>query len=490
MQSYIPSGYILRTPNRLEKTPNEWVGISQRFDDNLFYFKEYPSDDALKVAPQGFKFDSYQNWLGPKLPYVPELEFNNIYSYLGDFEVHSDCHLDLRLKNHSKDTDYELVGKLPEGLNFINGILSGKVTQTSELIRIKIKAQDNLKVHEREFYLRFYENKVARPSFVKDNYIQLGFGKNMVEYDRTQPFIRYISPDLLKKKTTDLPFQYAVQLAHHLIDQAEEKGKEPILFASGGIDSQCMIQAFVASQRKFRVVFMKDTNGMNQEDFHFFQDYSKRFNFTYELYDMDYIDFIANYRYLPMALKYRFNNPEYGLLLQLMEQFDGFYVYAGRPCSVNQSMNGYRVLGLAVDETWSKARYLERNDRQGCPEFLSGSLELLLSFLNRPILSQLDEKNERWYYRHKLELLRQSGFDITCAPPTKLTGFERGKELMELKGAGDIWIEHRQPLKLFFANPCCRATNRLDDSEGLGFKMYPDGFSWDYFQKEDIGQFH
>ena len=61
---------------------------------------------------------------------------------------------------------------------------------------------------------------------------------------------------------------------------------------------------------------------------------------------------------------------------------------------------------------------------------------------------------------------------------------------MERNNLGDIWIEHRQPLKLFFPNPCCRATNKLDGLGGLGFKAYPDGFSWEYFQKENIGQFH
>lgn len=243
---------------------------------------------------------------------------------------------------------------------------------------------------------------------------------------------------------------------------------------------------------------MKDINGVNAADISACTKFLKaigRLN-KLEILETDFVKFISNYEYLKTAFKYRHNNPEYGLLLSLMDQYSGFYVFAGRPIALNQSECGHKVLGLAGDETWSKARYMEREQKSGCSEFLSYTPELLYSFMNSPFMATFNPLTSRWYYRHKLEMLKQSGFETRYAPPHKMTGFEKLRDFFnEGEFANEIWTKHRFPLKLFFPNPPFRKVQQVEngaiiqsDSELL--KTNADGFSWRYLQKEKIEDFH
>ncbi|MBC7465557.1 MAG: hypothetical protein H7256_06150 [Bdellovibrio sp.] len=91
---------------------------------------------------------------------------------------------------------------------------------------------------------------------------------------------------------------------------------------------------------------------------------------------------------------------------------------SGRPISIGQADSGQQVVGLAADETYSRARFLERTGQSACPEFLIYNRELLQSFLNTDF-----------------------------APPVKLTGFENlYKHFQETEFGNEIWLHHRGPL--------------------------------------------
>ena len=139
---------------------------------------------------------------------------------------------------------------------------------------------------------------------------------------------------------------------------------------------------------------------------------------------------------------------------------------------------------------------MERNFKQGCAEFLSYTPELVYSFLNTPYMRNFDYQRKRWYYRHKVEMLGSAGFDVSNAYRTKLTGFEDLWKFFDMSNIYEnLWIKHRHPLKHFFPNAPFRNAMEYNGGHVISpkiplIKSYEDGFSWNYLQKESIGDFH
>lgn len=414
------------------------------------------------------------------------------YKYLGDHPKGEDLTFDLRLKN-DHGYQYQLNSELPPGLIFSDGILSGSAKNSTPIVDILLKALHlkNNTSQQRRFQVRFFDGCNHARSFLDKDYIHIGYGPNMIDYDPNLIYYRNFSLSDIRALS---PMEEAKIAAQKIATAAN--GKEIQLFVSGGIDSQCMVQSFVLANVPFQAVLMVDKNGVNSDDVHFSRLFFKKKNLPLKEIEVDYISYIKNYEYIDLAMAYRFNNPEYGILLSLMKERPNIFpVYAGRPISVSMNEEKtHQVVGLAVDETWSRSRFLERERREGCPEFLIYTPELMLSCLETNYAKKLP-LGQKWNYDDKVKLLESAGFDIDLAPPEKYTGFEKMSEFFKEDSMGnDIWLHHRGPLKLRFKNAKLRNAIPINPGEQLYdqelLKSYEDGFSYQYLHKYDIKKYH
>lgn len=418
--------------------------------------------------------------------------FKRSYEYLGDFRVNEALSIDLSLIQSSSGDRYWIEGDLPLGLVFSDGQLRGTPREPTPILRFTVHAQSVSNAFSKTYMLRCFEGQNKARTFTANDYIRVGFGESLVDYDPYQTYYRLVPAAL--PQVTGTPFEHAKLAAKKIYAQAASK---PVtLMVSGGIDSQCMMQAFAAAKVPFRAIFMRDKNNVNSLDADSVIRFSQKMNIPLHIFDEDFIGYIKSYSYLPMAFKYRFNNPEYGLLLSLMDRFPEAYpVYAGRPISISSGLKGERVLGLCGDETWSKARYLERNHREGAVEFLIHTPELMASFLQMKTALGFPSGGQ-WSYHNKLALLKEGGFDISLAPPVKATGFEDLFDRFPQTPFGnEIWTMHRAPLKSLFPHPPERNGILLKEGaladDGMSVRRdFQDGFSFAYLMKNHCGQFH
>ena len=436
------------------------------------------------------------NFLSEKKIYSEDCQFPKDkwqieYRYLGDFEINTPLNFKLHINEHTEKLVYKCKSQLPKGLFFEKGILTGTLLEPSDIINIEISVQSENTAIETCYMLRFFENKNDAQSFLDQNYLKIGYGPKLIDYDPNEIYYRLIGAESLKTSAMS-PVEAAIDAAKKIHKQAN--GKKIFLCISGGIDSQVMVQSFIAAKIDFEAVLMVDVNNCNLDDVTHARIFTSKLNVKLNEIKFDYVDFIKNYKYVDMARKYRFNNPEYGILLSLMENLNGYCVYAGRPISVSKSADQQQVLGLAVDETWSRARYLERTKKIGCPEFLIYTPELVLSFLNTDYAKNFSLK-EDWDYSSKLKLLSNAGFDTSLAPPIKFTGFENiYKFFNETPLGNEVWLHHRAPLKIRFPNAKYRNAMKifngsLQPDEKI-IKTYEDGFSFNYLKKNQITSFH
>ena len=436
------------------------------------------------------KFLSEKKILSQKCLF-PKDDWQIEYRYLGDFEINTPVNFKLHINDHNEKLIYNCKSTLPKGLSFANGFLTGTLVEPSNIINIEITVELENKKLETCYMIRFFENVNEANSFLDRNYLKIGYGPKLIDYDANEIYYRLVDPASVKL-TAQKPLEAAADAAKKIYMQAN--GKKIFLCISGGIDSQVMVQSFIAAKIDFQAVLMVDVNNCNLDDVTHARLFTSKFNIKLKEINFDYVDFIKNYKYVEMSRRYRFNNPEYGILLSLMEMLDGYCVYAGRPISVSKSVDNQQVLGLAVDETWSRARYLERTGKIGCPEFLIYTPELVLSFLNTNYAKNFS-LNEDWDYSSKLRLLSDAGFDISMAPPIKFTGFENiYKFFKETDLGNEIWLHHRAPLKIRFPNSMYRNAIKISNgslaTEEKIIKTYEDGFSFNYLKKNAITSFH
>ena len=265
------------------------------------------------------------------------------YAYLGDYRLGERVEISINLNlSGSKDHSLNLVSRLPKGLTFTNGKLQGTIEKVSGLEVIEFEIKINNLYYKKKYYIKTYYNRIFNKSFVYKDFIDIGYNSSYYEYRPNGIYYRNLKRKALKFST---PIEEAKKAARIIYEKAN--GKEIILFTSGGIDSQCMIQAFVFAKVPFKAVIMKDKSGVNYQDvsnnYQFFKENNILDNL--EIFEVDFLDFITCYKYLDYAFSYRHNNPEYGLLLHLMDKYDGFYVFSGRPVYISHHPSGKKVIG-------------------------------------------------------------------------------------------------------------------------------------------------
>lgn len=219
-------------------------------------------------------------------------------------------------------------------------------------------------------------------------------------------------------------FHEAVEAAHQI--GAQHQGKKIALCLSGGIDSECLLRAFLQARVSFEIYFMRFNNELNLFDIKTNIALCSSLGLSFKFIDLDIVRFFESSQHMKYAEKYRCQSPQIAAHLWLLDQLDAIPVLSGNPFARATLGENSFFIGLPGDLHCAYFRYFEKNQRNGVPWFFIYTPELCAAFLRTPTTQQFGSSGqgpEAFSYLHKCRSYQEAGFK---APPreNKYTGFE------------------------------------------------------------------
>jgi hypothetical protein len=195
------------------------------------------------------------------------------------------------------------------------------------------------------------------------------------------------------------------------------------IFATGGVDSQAVIQMWRKSGHKFNVVSVRYNNNLNEHDLTTLREFSKQFNFDVRYIDFDIIDFLEN-RLEEYVLKYQCRSPQICAHMAISELVpEGTVIFSG---NIPQGGRMEFVVDLLPLYTY---RDISRSTL--IPFFLMEDKDIAGAYLRENIKITKPYSGVS-QYENKCKLYNH--FGLTVIPQEdKLTGFEKLKEYYESK---------------------------------------------------------
>lgn len=269
------------------------------------------------------------------------------------------------------------------------------------------------------------------------------------------------------------PIQEAACAARLIFESAKSIGQPIWLCMSGGIDSECMAQAFLAAQVPFQVAIMKFHSHLNDFDIEDAIDFCTKNALSFRLFDFDIIDFLENGDLLEVARKYRCRSPQIAAHLKFLDGIPGYPVLSWNVSSffwTDQSKSKLQI-ALPNELYFAYHRYFDLESRPGVGFFFLYTPGLFYSFFHTPtmqdILFQYGEmKGTAASYQAKCQIYQQGGFAVQPRAD-KFTGFESVKKYYMEKLNSDEGIFNRlfrHPLELLYPDPpqfYCRLSSRF-----------------------------
>jgi len=284
--------------------------------------------------------------------------------------------------------------------------------------------------------------------------------------------IRYTTTNLNINFFSSLSFdesslkQYRIEAALHC---AETLGEKPALTLSGGIDSQCMVQAFKDADLKFDVYTLVFKNNLNKQDVDSARNYCNTLGIKLNEIELDVVSFLTreNYEY---GLKYKSASPQFNTHYKMYDIIADMG-YSG-VCSggnyIRRNKNTYGINFKRNELNFINYSLVSGFPCQGSflnfyPNLswalclLTQDYDLEFEILNKSpkYFNESDKsKIEKNVYQNKLISYRKAGFNI-IPQDKKYTGFEFVKKYFE-KLTGDGWTfekRFRSPLEQLYKPP-------------------------------------
>ncbi|MBC7465561.1 MAG: hypothetical protein H7256_06170 [Bdellovibrio sp.] len=254
------------------------------------------------------------------------------------------------------------------------------------------------------------------------------------------------------------PMMESVSAAQSIYNQ--NPNKKLNLLLSGGIDSECMAQAFIAAKVPFQATFMRFKNNMNAFDIQTNIDFCQRNNIKYSFVDLDIIEFLESGEYLKVSNKYECQSPQLAAHLWLLDQVEGIPILGGNPMAPIWKKDHWFFIGAPGELHSTYFKYFLENNRLGVPFFFLYTPELIASFFSLPIMKsclQKEVNSESDYtYEHKCQSYIQGGFNVQPRHD-KFTGFELVRKHYDEREGTQHGIAFnrlfREPLEKLFPFP-------------------------------------
>ena len=257
---------------------------------------------------------------------------------------------------------------------------------------------------------------------------------------------------------------------------AETLGDNPALCFSGGIDSQCMLQAWTEANLKFDTIILVFNDELNKQDSEHAKMYCDKNNIKYKELNFDIITFLTRDNY-SVSEKYHSISPHFNTHYRMAELLKDMG-YTGVCCGglAPQKQNKYygknfdqvpfhfvkiqKELGINFQGSflsfypelaWAIA--LQCDEYTGIP--LDGSSTQFREW-------ELEKQANAIRYEQKIKSYKHAGFNI-IPQDQKYTGFELVKKYFE-KMTGDGWTFERR-----FRYPIARAFSK--DAHSYKFNL-------------------
>lgn len=229
-----------------------------------------------------------------------------------------------------------------------------------------------------------------------------------------------------------------IDIAVDAVKRITERYPPPYtLFASGGVDSQACIYAWIKSGVEFKVVFVKYENNFNEHDFAELQAFREKYNFDLTILNFDVIPFLTK-DLEKYVLQYNCISPMICTHFAMSEMIeDGTVIFSG-------AANGSFMFNLSLVET-SWVNYTLSSKRNIIGNFFGiEDPELTFAFVdsyqhirrqieNDPNTDKSIEMHGRRVYQYQIKCLayQQCGFPV-IPQEIKLTGFEKIKDYCDI----------------------------------------------------------
>jgi hypothetical protein len=229
-----------------------------------------------------------------------------------------------------------------------------------------------------------------------------------------------------------------IDIAVDAVKRITERYPPPYtLFASGGVDSQSCIYAWIKSGVEFKVVFVKYENQFNEHDFTELQTFKEKYNFDLEILNFDVIPFLTT-DLEKYVLQYACISPMICTHFAMSEMIDyGTVVFSG-------TLSGsYSSKLMMMDTAWLNYTIASKRNIIGNffgiedPELFFAFVDLYQQNLNQVNNDPNIDKSINIYgrpvhgYIIKYRTYQQGGFPV-IPQEIKLSGFEKIKDYCDV----------------------------------------------------------
>lgn len=260
-------------------------------------------------------------------------------------------------------------------------------------------------------------------------------------------------------RTPQSGFAESIKAARLIYDGLRD-GQTLGLCMSGGLDSDCMAQAFLAAGIPFTTYILRFNNSLNWYDIQDAADFCESNRIPFHYVDIDIIDFFESQKYLEYAVKYRCISPQLAAHLYLLDKMDDVPILSWNPTPILLNKKNEAYPYLPTDLYFCYERFFKANHRPGVGLFFMYTPELIYSFLRTPVLQNLilqrgPAAGRASSYWSKCQAYKQSGFQMRPRETNK-TGFEMLKKFFAEKygRSENVFNElFRVPLEEIFPPP-------------------------------------
>lgn len=258
------------------------------------------------------------------------------------------------------------------------------------------------------------------------------------------------------------PFEEAVKAARQI---HKDQSLPLSLCLSGGVDSECMLRAFVKAEVPFRTfIFRYRRQGRWQKDWNHHDtrnalELCRRFGIEPFCVEVQTLDYFRSGQVFQDSQDYLCPSPQLCLHIHMLKKIPGCPIFAWNAPNFESysAPSGHQYgVGLPGFKYFSYQRYFDRAQREGIPFFFLYTPELLYSFLRLPTFQKLlKNKSAQGSPQLKWDLYTEGGFTLENPRP-KFTGFEQLRIYLDqqAKNFDQFNLLYRYPLEKNLAQRC------------------------------------
>ena len=221
--------------------------------------------------------------------------------------------------------------------------------------------------------------------------------------------------------------------AKEISSKAKLLGKKPLIYYSGGRDSESIIAAFLASGEDFSIAHIKYVPNYNSHEYYFVKKFIDRYSLDLIEFNVDPIEFIRSPKCFLLATRDNARLIETHLLASITDTIkDRYYPVLDHPGTM--LFRKTKNLSQPGNWYWKDFEHLMfyynhciNENMDACPSFYHWSPEIILAFLLDPVIVNL--VNDITYGKitnrtSTLNLYNSAFPEFNFEARSKYTGFE------------------------------------------------------------------